>query len=488
MVAAPAPAAPVERARPADPGPYRRTSVFRPDATNEWDRMPAELQRAMLNAAGPFTKFVNGLLLAAELRALPKQQLEQLWQDASDADWKGRADHLPWTDITSTSLKLRRSLLDRIAAKHRAMHVFRVATRNSWTDMLDFERCDDLSQAAALEGAVWLLDELIEKRRTVAPSMLLVHMAASGGHLDAVRFLIERIPHDALPYWVGASACESGNLDLVIWLKEHHVSCLGPSALAGATRCNHMHIARWLVENTDVECDVRAFELAASSDNLEMLQFLLEHFPNLSGILNSGGDFVSADMAVISWLDERGLLNSAELVSHCVKMGKIDVLEWTLMRFGVVLEEKDLEYAFHVGHDKLLRWAYERGVPFTNASAGWAAKSCSTSVMSWIISRDRGMTSILVEETARLGDPSLVEWWRIRHGIAFGQQELETAILCANSPLVKLLLAMDDVDWDLEAARTAAARVPLSRNRIMQDAIDAAAARRDARAETSSAE
>ncbi|KAL2911171.1 hypothetical protein HK105_209379 [Polyrhizophydium stewartii] len=79
--------------------------------------------------------------------------------------------------------------------------------------------------------------------------------------------------------------------------------------------------------------------------------------------------------------------------------------------------------------------------------------------MNWAISRDPGAVPMLIEATAKGGDKALLEWWRVRHGVVFGQRELELAAGHGNVDLVKHLLGADGADWDLEAA-LAAIRAP----------------------------
>ncbi|KAL2912903.1 hypothetical protein HK105_207574 [Polyrhizophydium stewartii] len=128
------------------PAPYRRTNGFRPDATNEWDRMPAEIQNKILDAAGPFTKFVNGLLLKAELLALSQKQREQVWQDANDVDWQGDVKSLPSVDIASRSLNITsRSFF--VCIQDDSWRKMQVALRNGWIDLLDFSKPKHLAFA-----------------------------------------------------------------------------------------------------------------------------------------------------------------------------------------------------------------------------------------------------------------------------------------------------------------------------------------------------
>nr|KAJ3414170.1 hypothetical protein HK105_001876 [Polyrhizophydium stewartii] len=254
--------------------------------------MPAEIQNEILDAAGPFTKFVNGLLLAAELRGLPKRLREQVWQDASDTDWQGDVGVLPRFDISSKSLNLRsRSLLRRCKHMNLDKEIVHVAVRNGWDDPLDFGKPDELARIAAIEGNTRLMRDLIEERQSAKPDFSVTDLR---------------------------------------------------------------------------ECDLDEAHRQCDSD-------LLKHF-------------------------------------------------------------------------------YGRGMPLIRESVESAVRCCNVALLDWAVKRDRDVIPKLILQTACYGDPALIEWWRVKHGITFSQRELEFAISSRNIRFAVVLLATDDNKWDLEAA------------------------------------
>nr|KAJ3417736.1 hypothetical protein HK105_000860 [Polyrhizophydium stewartii] len=470
--AAAAPSATAER--------YHRTNAFRPWATNEWDRMPAEIQNKVLDAAGPFTKFLNGILLRAELRCLTVQQVEQLWQDAIDTEWQGDFEILPWIDITSASLRISRSVIDKIKHRFSSTQLETLYISNRWEDALDFGHPEFLAIVAATQGALWVLSRLIDERKAVLPSFKLVAAAAQHGHFDTVRFLHDRIHDERWPSVIGNLAAQSGNLELLVWLKQYHFRCFDETAYDGAAMSNHMHVVRWLSENITASCTRETLIIAAKRNNLEMLQFLHER-PNVPFV---GGMLVASDPHVIEWLDARRLLDIAETMDLIVGEGRADSYDWVMDRFGLQVSESNLAAVHASLHNGLLKHIYERGMAFTGRSAVFAVQFCNVDLINWAVQRDRGLIPMLVEATAKRGDPSLVEWWGVRHGVVFGQRELEEAISERNVWLAQHLLATDDVEWDLEAAREAASSLfddyAVDGIAAIWDAIDLAEARRAA--------
>ncbi|KAL2915058.1 hypothetical protein HK105_205381 [Polyrhizophydium stewartii] len=449
------PPEPAAAARPAAPLPPRPLERFRESATNEWDRVPAEIQNKILDAAGPFTKFVNGLLLVAELRGMPEKQREQVWQDASYADWQGGLDLLPPIAIASKSLNIRsRSFLQRCRNYFSHFQFARVAVRNGWTDLFDFERPELLAEAAAIEGALDMLVDLIDVRKIAEPKIHLAVVAAKESHLAVVKFVHERMPGGRLGKDVANAAAKSGNLDLVVWLKEHHPECFGRDAYHSAAEGNHLHIVRWLADNCDFDCDSGAFYWAAFHNNLGMLQFLSERFPHVQAqlMLNS---LAASEVRVLEWLRERSLLKVEDIYVRIARAGNIEAYEWVKRCIGTKMTMSQLLGAYYARHNDFVKHVHTHDLPFDRTAAGLAAEYCNTEIMNWAISRDRGVIAMLVEESAKFGHLVLIEWWRVRHGVVFGQQEFVEAARLGNFKIVKHMIAADNGELDLEAALAA---------------------------------
>ncbi|KAL2915697.1 hypothetical protein HK105_204641 [Polyrhizophydium stewartii] len=165
---------------------------FRPSATNEWDRMPAEIQNMILPHASPFTKFVTGPLLAADLRELPEQLREQVCQDANDANWQGDLGQLPPVDITGKALRVSCDFLECLKSRVDRSVVIQLAIRSSWTDMISHDEPDKVAAAAALEGDLCVLRDLIDLRGLVDADGTLVSYALSCKSFEAACFLSYR--------------------------------------------------------------------------------------------------------------------------------------------------------------------------------------------------------------------------------------------------------------------------------------------------------
>ncbi|KAL2919429.1 hypothetical protein HK105_201074 [Polyrhizophydium stewartii] len=451
---------PAERDRaeqpvPASSVPPSRASEFRHVASNEWDRLSAEVRHMVLDAAGPLTKLTTGVLVAAELRGLPEKQRERVRQDASDADWRGDLDLLPRIGLSSRSLSLSRRFFERLRSQMMADIADRVAVRNGWMDLVDNANLDDLAVTAAGEGKVEILRDLIDVRRVVTPSTNLARSVGSSGSLDAVCFLHERMSSELWTPSIGSPAANSGNIGLMVWLKEHHPECLGSPALSGAAWGNNLRMVQWVVDNTAAACTPQAIYGAAFHCNFEMLQFLMERFPGAIDVHQPGTLIVLSDVRVIEVLHSHGHADPQQLLGEIIRKGDAAALDWVMDRYQIVPTEFDLVPVHYSAYVELLKRAYIRGVPFSELSAKFAARYCNVQLLNWILSRNGDMISLMIEATAIAGHHSLAEWWRVRHGVVFGQRELELAIASSNDGLACCLLADSSFDCDLESARGA---------------------------------
>ncbi|KAL2915045.1 hypothetical protein HK105_205368 [Polyrhizophydium stewartii] len=105
-------------------------------------------------------------------------------------------------------------------------------------------------------------------------------------------------------------------------------------------------------------------------------------------------------------------------------------------------------------------------LPEQRVSLNWLCTHSDTEIMNWAISRDCGVIPMLVELSARNGYPVLIEWWRVRHGVVFGQQEFVEAARLGNVKIVKQMIAADSGELDLEAALAASTQPAGSFNLI----------------------
>ncbi|KAL2911229.1 hypothetical protein HK105_209314 [Polyrhizophydium stewartii] len=455
--------------RPAAPVRHRCSRGFLSHATNEWDRLPREIQDKILDGAGAFTKFVNRLLVKADLCGLSFEQCGQVWQDASDADWQGDVTLLPWADITVAPIAIRRSFLERHRRHINAEYFAAIAIRNGWTDLLEYDKPELLARAAARAGAVDILVDLYDVRKTVQPSYVVARNAAQFGQLEVIKLLFDAEPFLLCDRVVVELAVKGGNVDLVAWLWEHMPHLFSVKTMSTAACFNHMHIVRWLVDNSDIEPNIHVFRGAARVGNLELLQFLCERFPHVLETLEPGKGLSSASVPVIKWLEHRGLIDPAGVISCCVAAENIGLLEWAVARYNLEPSQCDIEGGFSFRRGTTAIWAIKRGFQLTELMISGAIRRCKTDFMHKAICHDLNMFVEFFIGTFHYGDGCLIEWWHFKYGIVFGQYQLEMAASTINIEILAHMLSMDGADWDLDAARRA---LETSLNATQRDIVD----------------
>ncbi|POM81230.1 Hypothetical protein PHPALM_829 [Phytophthora palmivora] len=127
-----------------------------------------------------------------------------------------------------------------------------------------------VSQLAGVE------DETIFEKTAPTCTPASIQFAASGGHLNVLRWL-----HDN--YWTEPSvdimdaAATSGNLEMIKWLHEHTAAKFSRAAMDGAAKEGHLAVVQWLHENLSEGCTVKAVDDAAVMGHLNVVQWLLEN-------------------------------------------------------------------------------------------------------------------------------------------------------------------------------------------------------------------
>ncbi|KAL2911633.1 hypothetical protein HK105_208897 [Polyrhizophydium stewartii] len=140
-----APASTTSQPPPSTTSDAARAVRFRPAATNEWDRMPAEIQNMILAHAGILTLWVNGRIDDADVSL---EQFELMLRDICETDWQGNLTTLPfdkfkadlWFGVFRHSFT--RSMHSRVKAlgfSNLDNILDQVAIHNGWTSLLNFD-------------------------------------------------------------------------------------------------------------------------------------------------------------------------------------------------------------------------------------------------------------------------------------------------------------------------------------------------------------
>nr|KAJ3421730.1 hypothetical protein HK105_002469 [Polyrhizophydium stewartii] len=378
------------------------------------------------------------MLLRAELRGLPSEQVECLWAEAFACEWQGDLRRLPRIEsYGDVFLGIRsRLMLERVRRWRLADEwmLLRVAVHNGWASAAHADDVEDLALAAAELGAVPLLRGLVCVRGAVRPSNALAVAAARGGRRDVVEFLHERLGGDVRVDQLMEAAATSGSIELVAWLIKIHGDVL---ATLGAASPLH-----------------QAVVAAANFGHLHLLVFLHERFPDCFKGLDEESFWYVSDLRVMRWLHERGLVRVPQLMlERAVRLGGLESVQWISATFGLRIEQQMLETACSLNRTSLVRWILRQPRISANDSCiDSAVDGCFVGVLAVLIEYDRSLLETIVERVAIRGDVDLIEWLDVRHAGSISQRALEAAAAYGNVDAVGFILAnVEGVDWDISS-------------------------------------
>ncbi|KAL2912683.1 hypothetical protein HK105_207791 [Polyrhizophydium stewartii] len=240
---------------PASHAPAADTGRNAPTASH-WDRLPAEMRRAVLAAAGPLTQWVQG-----ELVDPTGSQVVDMWGDALALEWPlERLRGLPAAAVPAKTLLRETSPAALAAASRLRLH----------------GHADDVAVAAVARGWLdWLppesLAEAADPREAAAEAAV---RAAAMGHVEAVAAARGVLGGDRLPPAVLDTAAAAGELPLVRWLTLDTGDPCTMAAMDDAAANGHLGVVEFLHENRLEGCTVGAMDLAATNGHLDVAVWL----------------------------------------------------------------------------------------------------------------------------------------------------------------------------------------------------------------------
>jgi hypothetical protein len=102
-----------------------------------------------------------------------------------------------------------------------------------------------------------------------------ISKAASGGHLDVIKWLTE-YRSDGCDTTAMDAAAFNNHLDVIIWLHENRTEGCTTEAMDCAADRGHLGVLKWLNENRKEGCTQGALDGAVSHNHADVVQYLLE--------------------------------------------------------------------------------------------------------------------------------------------------------------------------------------------------------------------
>ncbi|KAL2919368.1 hypothetical protein HK105_201011 [Polyrhizophydium stewartii] len=412
---------------------------------SHWDRLPQELRDMVVDATRLFPRLVHGDLAAAELRFLTEPQLEELWTDVCRHGWLGDLAALPAPPRGSQcfgAVRSRAMLAHLKAAGVADAAALRlVAVRNGWTDQLDFGRPLELAAAAAYEGSVALLADLVEARGAVRPSVALAELAAWGGHLAAVAWLHERMAGVRWTPAVTEYAAGSGSLALVQWLEAHRPECVSATAVVAAARNGHQPVA---------------VRMALQHGHAGVLAALHARHPGVLPALAPRDVEAAGSAAALRVVHQHaGIADPRALLDALVRRGRADAVAWACGALGLRPDQPMLLAACDGDHGALAAWLVAQPrIRIDAAAVGRAIARSAVAVLHVFVAHGPAARAAVAAQLGEAMNMDLVQWLHARHPAVFTQVALDGAMRLGNAAVVAYLLDhVDGVGWDTARAR-----------------------------------
>ncbi|KAL2912257.1 hypothetical protein HK105_208248 [Polyrhizophydium stewartii] len=361
-----APAGTTRQPPPSTTSDAARVVRFRPGATNEWDRMPAEIQNKILKHAGVLTLWLNGRI--EDIKKISLTHFKELLRDVFETDWRGDLAELPFEKFKQSPLcepfwRMRtRSMHARVKAlkfNFLSDSLDQAAILNGWADLLHPNSYTKLSHSAARCGSVEMLQRLVDERKIVAFDKEHVRFAAAFGHLHLLEWLHKRMPSRIWTAKVMDYAAGNGHLDCVKWLHANRTEGCTADAMDGAAKNGHIAVVKWLHANRTEGCTTDAMDWAAESGHLAVLEFL--HNNHIEGCTSRAMDAAAAEghLDCVKFLHNNrteGCTNLA--MDQAAKNGHLSVVEWLHNNRLEGCTVWAMNYAAENGHLAVVKWLH----------------------------------------------------------------------------------------------------------------------------------
>lgn len=200
---------------------------------------------------------LSGILAYALLHTKDWELLE--WIDDPDLFPKEDHSHIGWTE-------------SRRLGEQGDVEIIR------WLKNREFSFSSELLVGAASKGQLALVEFLHEDGEyTFGDKTKTIELAATNGHLDVVRFLLENRPGEVRSQTLMNGAATNGHLHIVQYFHENSISGCDANAMNGAATNGHLDVVKYLHENELGGCSKAAVDGAVKNGHVEVVKFLLEN-------------------------------------------------------------------------------------------------------------------------------------------------------------------------------------------------------------------
>ncbi|TYZ58061.1 hypothetical protein PybrP1_001292 [[Pythium] brassicae (nom. inval.)] len=277
--------------------------------------------------------------------------------------------------------------------------------------------------AAASTGQLAVLEWLqSDPRSRFGPSGWAFTLAAAGGHLESVRWLIERHPtFHVVPFQV-VEAAKKGYAELTRYLFEQ--PRLGLSAKDGvkhAAAHGDLELVQWFVARSAESLDDSAIVDAASGGHLEVIQWLHAHLPHGYTGWAMPNAARGGHLDVLQWLfANRADSGAGYAMNSAASAGQLHVVQWLHANGTEGCTTAAMDGAAEGGHLETVKWLHEnRSEGCTPLAMDGAAANGHLAVLKWLHAvRGERCSDGAISSAAENGHLDVIKWLVDEHGIS----------------------------------------------------------------------
>jgi hypothetical protein len=274
-------------------------------------------------------------------------------------------------------------------------------------------------------------------------SLTTLTMWARLGHLHTLQWAASQTPQLPWESVVCIEAAERGDIDMVKWLRAQEPPCPWDERVcAHVARSGNLELLQWLrAQEPPCPWDERTHCKAAKHGHLHIIKWASNNkCPSCNWITDEAAK--SGDFETLKWLHEQGWRWGEDVFTNCVKNGfGIDVLRWLIEKecrwddntYCAAAQKGNLEilnllysheevkednyYHKHIcdsaakgGHLHVIKWARERGFPWSEKTFHKAMMSKDGALLRWLYENGFPLSEEILCLGAVLLDSKTVQW------------------------------------------------------------------------------
>ncbi|CAM9924860.1 unnamed protein product [Chrysoparadoxa australica] len=234
------------------------------------------------------------------------------------------------------------------------------------------------------------MKKLAETKRDIVWETSLIDKALLNGDLDMAKCMRE---HGCpISRGAGIKLSGKGELDCIHWIISHGVPLHG-KMYCDAAAAGHLHVMKWLHENTTCDWDTHAFKGAAARGDIPMLEWMLQHHEPVG--THSIAASVPHGWTVIQWMREHGFEWDYLTTQAAARIGNLELLRLLESKIVTcpsqncpVTRHASLDAASE-GHLHVLNWLYNKGYHMGQSMGMGAGEKGHLHVLKWM--KEKGL-------------------------------------------------------------------------------------------------